>query len=472
MTEDQGEKVGGEEECLYKGGRVPDTEAGTETSTASDSESDGGRQEMGSRYSLRSSLFSPSSEESDTVLKSPQKPRSEEKTEMKKENQGAPNPRTQSHPREALREGNDGYIQSSPIFQVYKKSNLESPDITRVDTGAESDAESPLLLKVSKNSEDKTRETTPAQTRLFEDDCVGIVSPASVNSSFSKFRSLSQGRQRRKLSQSRLSGSEERKKRSDAGETWLNSTKTAVKDPPTLRQSTLSQVFMNVPTKPQAEKPNESDDIQKAIELSLRDQGGGSGQRAAQKENLSPFKRPLTPRKCKKSMVTSPRGRIRSKKPTYIVCDPDETVPPQGPGTAAMSPDPLPGGDPLNGSIDPGVQLSVLCDSQSLKSDDLPDLEPPPGGDKAQSLDIQSQSLGNQSQSLDNQSQIGDLADFRITDLRKSSNPLTSTCIDEEDPPHQVEEDSQSIPCSIKFGDGRRKRIRIPGRFSETKTGK
>lgn len=60
----------GEEEGHH---RIPDTEAGVDGTTTSDSESDPGHEGIGKRYSLRSTLFSPSSEESDTILKSPRR---------------------------------------------------------------------------------------------------------------------------------------------------------------------------------------------------------------------------------------------------------------------------------------------------------------------------------------------------------------------------------------------------------------
>lgn len=455
------EESPGEEEGHHL---IPDTEAGVE-GTSSDSESDPGHERTGNRYSLRSSLFSPSSEESDTILKSPRRKAADKKTgqchleEVKKKTSEKDSNSDKKLP---LVEGCDGYIQSSPIFQVYKKSNLESPDVKKPDTGLESDAESPLLLKISKNlDENGAKEGSPAKSRLFDEDCESIVSPVA-NSSFSKFRSLSQGsRQRGRLNQSKLSCPEERKRKSENGESWLNSTKPAVKDSPTLRQSTLSQVFMNVPTKPQPEKSSESDDIQKAIELSLRDQEKGRSECAdvdmAQKENLSPFKRPITPRKCKKSAgnVLSFKNRKRKNRQTPIDCDPDETVPP---GSVELCPEPASVGVPLNGSIDPVVQLSVLCDdSQSLKSDDLPDIEPYTEEDGAGNMESYTEI-----DRAENSSQIGNLTDFRIEDLRKAPNPLTSTYIDVENPPHGVEDGSLSVPCSAVLSSGQRKIIRIP----------
>ncbi|XP_062610282.1 DNA endonuclease RBBP8-like [Saccostrea cucullata] len=244
----------------------------------------------------------------------------------------------------------------------------------------------------------------------------------------------------------------------DADEDWLNATKPAAKDSPTLRQSTLSQVFMNMPSKPQPEK-TETDDIQKAIELSLKDVSHNQGRKSSEtsdvkiieKENLSPFKRPLTPRKCKNNTLRQNGLKVkrRNKRSPSIDCDPDETV---APGSLNTGPTEASQGQvsflpPLNGSVDPGVQLSLLCDdSQSLKSDDLPDIDVNPAGDS---------------------SHIGNLTDFRIEDLRKSTNPLTSTCIDVDDPQGGGEEESQSIPCSMKFGGGRKRYIRIPENFSE-----
>ncbi|XP_052696544.1 uncharacterized protein LOC128175156 [Crassostrea angulata] len=455
------EESPGEEEGHHL---IPDTEAGVE-GTTSDSESDPGHEGTGNRYSLRSSLFSPSSEESDTILKSPRRKAADKKTgqchseEVKKKTSEKDSNSDKKLP---LVEGCDGYIQSSPICQVYKKSNLESPDVNKTDAGVESDAESPLLLKINKNLDEKgAKEGSPAKSRLFAEDCESIVSPVA-NSSLSKFRSLSQGsRQRGRLNQSKLSCSEERKRKSENGESWLNSTKPAVKDSPTLRQSTPSQVFMNVPTKPQPEKSTESDDIQEAIELSLRDQEKSSCEYAdvdvAQKDNLSLFKRHITPMKCIKSAgnVLSFKKRKRKNRQTPIDCDPDETVPP---GSVEICPEPASVGVPLNGSIDPVVQLSVLCDdSQSLKSDDLPDIEPYTEEDGAWNVESYTEI-----DRAENSSQIGNLTDFRIEDLRKAPNPLTSTYIDVENPPHGVEDGSLSVPCSAVLSSGKRKIIRIP----------
>uniref|UniRef100_A0A8W8N5E0 Uncharacterized protein n=1 Tax=Magallana gigas TaxID=29159 RepID=A0A8W8N5E0_MAGGI len=452
------EESPGEEEGHHL---IPDTEAGVE-GTTSDSESDPGHEGTGNRYSLRSSLFSPSSEESDTILKSPRRKAADKKTgqchseEVKKKTSEKDSNSDKKLP---LVEGCDGYIQSSPICQVYKKSNLESPDVNKTDAGVESDAESPLLLKINKNLDEKgAKEGSPAKSRLFAES---IVSPVA-NSSLSKFRSLSQGsRQRGRLNQSKLSCSEERKRKSENGESWLNSTKPAVKDSPTLRQSTPSQVFMNVPTKPQPEKSTESDDIQEAIELSLRDQEKSSSEYAdvdvAQKDNLSLFKRHITPMKCIKSAgnVLSFKKRKRKNRQTPIDCDPDETVPP---GSVEICPEPASVGVPLNGSIDPVVQLSVLCDdSQSLKSDDLPDIEPYTEEDGAWNVESYTEI-----DRAENSSQIGNLTDFRIEDLRKAPNPLTSTYIDVENPPHGVEDGSLSVPCSAVLSSGKRKIIRIP----------
>lgn len=457
LAVDQDESLGEEEEHH----RIPDTEAGVEDATTSDSESDPGHEGTGNRYSLRSSLFSPSSEESDTILKSPRR-RTAEKTGQCHSERVQKKTSEKDTKKLPLVEGCDGYIQSSPIFQVYKKSNLESPDVNKSEAGVESDAESPLLLKISKNLDEKgAKEGSPAKSRLFDEDCESIVSPVA-NSSFSKFRSLSQGsRQKGRLNQSKLSCSEERKRKSENGESWLNSTKPAVKDSPTLRQSTLSQVFMNIPTKPQPEKSTESNDIQKAIELSLKDQEKSRSECAvvdmAQKENMSPFKRPVTPRKCKKSAgnVLSFKNRKRKNRQTPIDCDPDETVPP---GSVEICPEPASVGVPLNGSIDPVVQLSVLCDdSQSLKSDDLPDIEPYTEEDRAGNMESYTQIDRGE-----NSSQIGNLTDFRIEDLRKAPNPLTSTYIDVENPPHGVEDGSLSVPCSAVLSSGKRKIIRIP----------
>lgn len=117
----------GEEEGHH---RIPDTEAGVDGTTTSDSESDPGHEGIGNRYSLRSTLFSPSSEESDTILKSPR--RKTAKTADKKTEQCL-SERVQKKMSEKdsnsdkklpLVEGCDGYIQSSPIFQIYKKSNI------------------------------------------------------------------------------------------------------------------------------------------------------------------------------------------------------------------------------------------------------------------------------------------------------------------------------------------------------------
>ncbi|XP_061178534.1 DNA endonuclease RBBP8-like [Saccostrea echinata] len=446
----------------HKEERVPDTEAVGKGTSTSDSESDMTHEVTGNRYSLRSSLFSPSSTDSDTV-KSPKK--KDEERSMKESlsnsaNHDSANKSTiltdkkvkTSEEIISLGEKGDGYIQSSPIFQIYRKSNMESPDVNRKEACGDDDAESPLLLKVTRSTENQT---SPAQTRLFDEDCIS--SPAA-NTSFKNFKNLSQGRRKGKLNQSKLTISQERKKKMEAGEDWLNASKPAAKDSPTMRQSTLSQVFMNMPSKPQPEK-TETENIQKAIELSLKDVSHNPGRKSSEtsdlkrieKENISPFKRPLTPRKCKNNeqRQNSLKVKRRNKKSPSIDCDPDETV---GPGSLNTGPTEASQGQmsmlpALNGSVDPGVQLSLLCDdSQSLKSDDLPDIDPDPVGDS---------------------SHVGNLTDFRIEDLRKSTNPLTSTCIDVDDPPGGEEEESQSIPCSMKFGGCRKRFIRIPENFSE-----
>ncbi|XP_055998723.1 uncharacterized protein LOC125645841 isoform X2 [Ostrea edulis] len=513
VTEDQEwspKKTEGGEVIYPSEGRLSDSETGGQGT--SDSENDTVKEGIKSHYSLRSSLFNGSSEESDCVLKSPRgkgeeksdcvlkspREKDEEKRRIENLSDSAKQPyksneqtgeteekrvkssldsvkqpyRSHEQTKETeevlpLDGKGDGYIQSSPIFQVYRKSNQESPDIHHGDTHADSDAESPLLLKVTRSSEDKSKDfTSPAQTRLFDDDDISIVSPdANSSSSFGKFRCLSQGRRRGKLNQSKLSTSFERKKKMETGDDWLVSAKPTMKDSPTLRQSTLSQVFMNVQSKPHPEKPTECDDIQKAIELSLAEVSHNLEKNSreisnvikAQKENLSPFKRPLTPRKCKNTArkFNSPKGKMRNKRSQSIDCDPDETVPPctLSVGETEISQGPVTALPPINRSIDPDVQLSVLCDSQSLKSEDLPDIEEP-------------DSEGDKMKDYSDSSLIGNPTDFRIEDLKKSKYPLTSTCTDVDHPPGG-EQESQSISCSYKFGGGRRRFIRIPENFSE-----
>lgn len=89
---------------------------------------------------------------------------------------------------------------------------------------------------------------------------------------------------------------------------------------------------MNVFIKSQLEKFLELDDIQKVIELFLRDQEKGRSECVdvdmVQKENLLLFKRFIILRKCKKLVgnVFSFKNRKRKNRQIFIDCDFDEIV--------------------------------------------------------------------------------------------------------------------------------------------------
>ncbi|XP_033730116.1 DNA endonuclease RBBP8-like [Pecten maximus] len=141
-----------------------------------------------------------------------------------------------------------------------------------------------------------------------------------------------------------------------------------------------------------------------------------------------------------------------------------------------------------NGSMDPNVHLSVLCDEESeliLESHEIPSrkkLSFHKQGDVGikDRCCIEFDSDEVHAPSLD--CSVATLKDFHIDDLAQGDNGperLTSTCIDEDSQgdngPERltstsIDEDSQGIPCSsrsVKFGSRKRRVIVTTGYNSE-----
>ncbi|XP_069105695.1 DNA endonuclease RBBP8-like isoform X1 [Argopecten irradians] len=310
--------------------------------------------------------------------------------------------------------------------------------------------------------------------------------------------------------------------------------------PRQLRQTTLSQVFNNSPPKRKKKKSDsqEEEDLQKAIQLSLRDAELMSIHRTRTDdveesveetvtENTPPFKKPVNPAKKSRNRHPSSDSPLKStgstrnessvikgqkspRKQSTILqsqrspgnrssvqvqrspgksspvqqcqnsksLDLDETLSPdlvrmqkssRNRTSVRNRTSPCDDGDLCrNGSIDPDVHLSVLCDEESeaiLENHRIPTR-------KKLSFNRHDDTRRKESASMDfdvddmNVPSLDDsvatLKDFRIDDLERSDKDqrrLTSTCIDE---------DSQSIPCSsrsVKFGS-RKKRVIVTSGYN------
>ncbi|CAG2242652.1 CTIP [Mytilus edulis] len=223
-----------------------------------------------------------------------------------------------------------------------------------------------------------------------------------------------------------------------------------------LRQSTLSQAFMN--------STKQDTDLQQAIEQSLQestgklyDKGQPNNELIESKENSPPFKKPAVP-----------KPRFKRSKVTRKTVDLDETIAPVGDEKhlsdidmeETMAPsrinDKPKGGntDPfrINGSLDPAIELSQLC----AESQDL--------GDELEMTLANRYNNGKRENRVKESTDCIDaLQDFRLEDLHGNEDfPKTSTCI-------EFGEDSQAIPCSstsVKFGGGR-----LKGQKKKLKTG-
>lgn len=318
-----------------------------------------------------------------------------------------------------------------------------------------SDNESPLILRSSGKIENIQR--YPEVDVLFESSDESPTHQKSINSSASNpvrkvrnHKSRSQERspdldlslKTRKLrQQEKLKGSK-------------NSPKVTVlcdvDDNLKLKQSTLSQAFMNT--------TKQDTDLQKAIQKSLEESKTGSPAHeevvGETKENTPPFKVPSIPK------LKTRRNRTIKSPP-----DLDHTMPPNDGSKRSLDHNfsesmlqSMPKGDNsqhviVNGSLDPAIELSQLCaDSQSLGHC----LE-----DQSE-LMLKNEKNGHQTTTNTRQptSPSIDSIDFRLEDLHNHGDvPKTSTCI---------EQDSQSIPCSstsVKFGKikGKGRNLKIGG---------
>ncbi|XP_021343440.1 uncharacterized protein LOC110443508 isoform X2 [Mizuhopecten yessoensis] len=320
-----------------------------------------------------------------------------------------------------------------------------------------------------------------------------------------------------------------------------------------LRQTTLSQVFNNSPPRRRKKKTDsqEEEDLQKAIQLSLRDTERPSSYRIGgdvteedvedtTKENTPPFKKPVIPSKKNRSrhcssesplkraawtdkgssMLSGQRSpgkrssmvhdqRSPGKGSSFVqsqrspgkgssivhgqrspykgstilrgqmsnVIDLDETMSPDSARLEKQSEHKSYFGkkklssvdcDALsrNGSMDPNVHLSVLCDEDSeLILEKVPtrkqlSFHKQEGAGIKESASVEFDFDEIHVPSLNDS--VATLRDFRIDDLEHGDNEtesrrLTSTCIDE---------DSQSIPCSsrsVKFGSRKKRAIVTTG---------
>ncbi|XP_052096734.1 putative leucine-rich repeat-containing protein DDB_G0290503 isoform X2 [Mytilus californianus] len=358
--------------------------------------------------------------------------------------------------------GETVHIHSSPEFSSPSLvSHGQTVRASQQPIDIPSDHESPLILR-SSGLTSENEERYPEVDVLFED---------SESSQSGKILNLSKDRSVEKLSRkvrgqkSRLpekspdinSSLKMRERKSKVQE------KSPLKDMSNmddefknkLRQSTLSQAFMN--------STKQDTDLQQAIEQSLQDstgklceKGQSNDELIESKENSPPFKKPAVPKpKFKRSKVRKSADLDETIAPAHYAkhlpdIDMEETMAP-----SRINDKPKGGNsDPftINGSLDPAIELSQLC----AESQDL-------GDELEMTLQNRHNNGKRENRVKESSDFIDTLQDFRLEDLHGNGDaPKTSTCVDFGD-------DSQAIPCSstsVKFGGGR-----LKGQKKKLKTG-